>query len=354
MKRSKAGIAKLGGGTFKRVSFLVLSRMVLFHYLSGKCGKLGQAGAILACLWAGLPGHLTGPVPAPPAASARVVVKDLSPKFLAFYRAAQQEHATPARRWALWKQLYDFAATPPTPAGDTIARRLLDAAWPRYAAVLPQLAHGAAAMRPAPAQTLHAVAALLRPMGPVRLTVLAYVGGFEGNAFTNAEPGKITVALPLEIDSAARASLMAHEFTHALHIGMGSVRGGYIRTIGAIVVSEGLACRVRQHLFPGQPAAQSIEYTPGWLAAADHRQRAILQGIRPLLASETPADIQRFTMGPGPAGLEREAYYAGWRVVAYWRGHGESFADIARIPEAEMPRRVGEAIDQLLLLRPKP
>lgn len=63
---------------------------------------------------------------------------------------------------------------------------------------------------------LQAVVGLLQPTAaPVRLTVLAYVGGFEGNAFTNAEPGKILVALPLEISADERASLMAHEFTHA-------------------------------------------------------------------------------------------------------------------------------------------
>jgi len=47
------------------------------------------------------------------------------------------------------------------------------------------------------------------------------------------------------------------------------------------------------------------------------------------------------TIGPGPAGLEREAYYAGWLVVGDWLAHGMSFSEIARIPEKEMPHRVG-------------
>jgi hypothetical protein len=288
-----------------------------------------------------------------PASSAHleITVRDLSPKFLTFYTTAQKEHASLDRRWVLWKQLYDFAAVPPTPAGDTIARRLLNAAWPRYESVLSQLEKGAVAMQPAPQETLRAIAALLQPDKPVHLVVLAYVGGFEGNAFTNAEPGKITVALPMEVSSQERASLMAHEFTHGVHISMGSIRGGYIRTIGTIVVSEGLACRVRQRLFPQQPPAQSIEYTPGWLANAEKHKRAILQGIKPLLSSQNPAEIMRFTMGKGSAGLEREAYYVGWLVVEYWLAHQLSFADIARIPEAEMPRQVADAIDHLLALR---
>ena len=53
---------------------------------------------------------------------------DLSPRFLDFYAAAQG--ATPDARFGIWKDRYDFAAVPPTPQGDAIARKLLDAAWP--------------------------------------------------------------------------------------------------------------------------------------------------------------------------------------------------------------------------------
>ena len=56
----------------------------------------------------------------------------------------------------------------------------------------------------------------------------------------------------------------------------------------------------------------------------------------------------RFTMGKGQSGIEREAYYAGWAVVGYRLEHGMTFAEIARIPEKKMPRRVGETIDTLL------
>jgi len=56
----------------------------------------------------------------------------------------------------------------------------------------------------------------------------------------------------------------------------------------------------------------------------------------------------RFTMGAGTTGLEREAYYVGWLVVDYLLSHQLSFADIARIPEKEMPARVADAVDHLL------
>jgi hypothetical protein len=74
-----------------------------------------------------------------------------------------------------------------------------------------------------------------------------------------------------------------------------------------------------------------------------------LKDIVPVLASDKSDDVMRFTMGKGPSGLEREAYYAGWLVVGYWLEHGMTFADIARIPEKEMPQRVNEVIEKLLV-----
>jgi hypothetical protein len=70
-----------------------------------------------------------------------------------------------------------------------------------------------------------------------------------------------------------------------------------------------------------------------------------LKDIRPFLISDKPDDIERFTIGPGPAGLEREAYFAGWLVVGDWLAHGMSFSEIARIPEKEMPQRAAAETD---------
>lgn len=277
-----------------------------------------------------------------------LAVTDLSPKFLAFYEAARQENAAPERRWELWKKLYGFAAVPPTPEGERMARALLDGAWPRYPQVLPQVRLGAAGMKPEPQATMDAVTRLLHPDKTGEVRLLAFVGGFDHNAFTAAQNGRIMVAIPLEMDPAERERTMAHEFTHAVQIAMGSFSGGWERSIGATVLTEGLASRASARLFPNQPAARFIEMTPGWLAQASERRRAILEGIRPHLQSATSDDVTRFTIGKGTSGLEREAYYAGWEVVGYWLDHGMSFADIARIREREMPARVGAAIDAIL------
>lgn len=278
-----------------------------------------------------------------------VKINDLTPKFLKFYEAAQQENASPDRRWELWKEMYDFAAVPPTPEGEKIARDLLDKAWPRYGGVQEILRGGAANLKPDPEAAVRSIAELLKPEQPVNITVRVYVGAFDENAFTAANSkGVITTSLPLEIGTEPRARLMMHELTHAVHIAMGTFSGGWIRTVGATVVSEGLATRTAHKLSPGEPEAAFVEYTPGWLAAANAKRTEILKSIVPALESDKSEDVMRFTMGTGPNGIEREAYYVGWLVVGHWLDTGMTLAEVARIPEKEMPKRAAEAIKQML------
>jgi hypothetical protein len=290
-----------------------------------------------------------GAAAAPPVAPAiELSVVDLTPKFLRFYDEAMRDHASPDARWLLWKRDYDFAAVPPTPAGQAMTRRMLDDAWPRYPAALDQIRAGAAGLTPDPYTTANAIAALLHPAAPVKLTLAVYVGAFEENAFTAAQGGTIMVAVPIEAASDHRTLRMTHEMTHAIHIGMGSFSGGWIRTVGTTVLTEGLAMRVTQALHPGLPDTAIVQGRADWLAEADGKRTAILQDIGGVLNSNGSDDVTRYTIGKGAAGIEREAYYAGWLVVGYWLAHGMTFDQIARIPEAQMPARVGDVIQQLL------
>ena len=287
---------------------------------------------------------------AAPAPKVAVTVKDLTPRFLTFYRAASAAGVSPDERFRLWKRDYGFAAVPPTPEGAAIARRLLDAAWPKYRAVLPRIERGAAGVEPSPRLTLARVAQLLKPKRPVDLTLVVYVGALEGNAFTVGQNGHATVAIPVEQSPRDRGPVMAHEFTHAVQISMGSSSGGWVRSIGETALAEGLAMRVAQRLYPDRPSASFVELPdePGWLNRAEAKRRRILEDVRATAATSDSDQVMRFTMGVGPSGLDREAYYAGWVVTDYWLKHGRSFADIGRISEADAPAEVRRAIDSIL------
>jgi hypothetical protein len=307
------------------------------------------AGITLICLLAS-GSTFAHAAPAQPASAPelQLTIKDLTPKFMTFYDAATRLQASPEQRWALWKSDYDFAAVPPTPAGQVMARQMLDQAWPRYPAALDQIRLGAAGLTPDPQTSFRAIADLLKPTEPVKLTLAVYVGAFEENAFTAAQNGEIMVAVPIEATAERRNLRMTHEMTHAVHISMGSFSGAWIRTVGTTVLTEGLAMRVTQRLVPGLPETAYVEARPGWLAEADSKRIPILKDIQGVLGSNSSDDVLRYTMGKGQTGIEREAYYAGWLVVGYWLEHGMTFAEIARIPEAQMPVRVGAVIQELL------
>lgn len=286
---------------------------------------------------------------APAAAQPKVTlqVEDLSPRFVAFYDAALAEPDAD-RRFALWKQHYGFAALPPVPQADSMARAMLDDAWPRYPEVLDRVRAGAAGMQPAPGPTLQAVVDLLGVTDTITVRLLAYVGAREGNAFTNASGGVLTVYVPVEEDPAWRELVMVHEMTHAVHHRLAGYSEGWERTIGRTIFAEGLAARATQALHPGRPAAAYLEHRPGWMAAAESRGDNILRGLLPHLRADDSPTVMRFTMGTGTTGTEREAYYAGWRVIGHLLRRGYTFPQLARIPESEAPALVETAIREIL------
>ena len=273
-------------------------------------------------------------------------VVDVSPRFLAFWEAARGE-ADADRRFALWQRHYGFAAVPPGPRGQAIARQLLDAAWPKYEAALPMLRQGSRGLRVDAVDIAERVAAVLKPDGPVSIRMVTYVGGFEDNAFTYGDNGVSVINVPIEISPDAGAAIFAHEMTHAVHMVVGRLSGGWERSIGATILQEGLAVHVAREVVPGRALAHYIEHYPGWLAEVEAKRGAILAGLKPHLGAADGETVFRFTMGEGATGSEREAYYAGFAVVQHLRDRGMTLAQIARIPEADMPEVVERAITEM-------
>jgi hypothetical protein len=284
-------------------------------------------------------------------AKLRLDNRDLSPKFLAFYAQANKPGVDADARWKLWKELYDYAAVPPGERGEKMARELLDKAWPRYPKVLPQVRKGVAGLKPSNQDIIGRIDTLLKRDKPLDLTVINFVGGLEGNAYTYAQDGKVTVVMPLEIDPAQRQALATHEFTHAVHIAQGTITGAWERTIAETIISEGLAMHVSHTLMPKLPVEKHVEHTPGWMKQAQAKRAGILKSIQPALAKNDEENVLRFTIGPGPNGLEREAYFAGWLVVEHWLKQGKTYAQIARIPLTDHAKEVSSAIDALLAVK---
>lgn len=291
-----------------------------------------------------------------PRAKAQTVdVVDLSPKFLAFYDSAIARHLDPDERWALWKRTYNFAAVPPTPFGDSLARPLLDSAWSRYPDSLPRIRRGVAALGISPARELQRVVATLGCGSAAKVRVVAFVGGFEENAFAySSRDGLPTVALPIEAGDARRS--VDHEFTHAVHrsSGCANITRGYDQSLAELVVSEGIAMRVVQALIPGQPDIYYVIGKQAWLDSAQAHEAAILRGVREHLTEAGVPIVQRFTFGNGTTGLPREGYYAGWVIVGALLQHGVSLHEIATTHPDKIPALLLRGMDFLVTDRGDP
>jgi hypothetical protein len=278
-----------------------------------------------------------------------LTIRDLTPKFLDFYKTATREHATEERRFELWKEMYGFAAVPPTPEGDRMARKILDDAWPKYPGALGAIEQAKTSLQPPPAEVLQEVAELLKAAVPVRATLLLFVGGFDNNAFT--APGKDgipTVAIPVEGEPLNL--VLTHEFTHVVEGEQAELSFGWERSIAHTIFTEGLAMRATQKLRPGHPdKTYTGEFTPNWFARSEAKRSEILADITPHIEESDAAAVMRYTMGTGGAGLEREAYYTGWLVMGDLLEHGWTFPRLARVRDVEMAEFVRESLHRLRL-----
>jgi hypothetical protein len=285
--------------------------------------------------------------PAAPQSGRRVEIVDLTGRFLAFYDSATARAADPDTRWQLWRRLYNFAAVPPTPFGDSLARALLDSAWARYPAAIATIRNGPAGLGISPDSALARVLGLLQCGDSVKLRLTVFVGGFEGNAFAfGVREGRSNIAVPVEAGNPARS--LTHEFTHAVQrAGCAPFRTAYGGSLAELVLTEGLAMRVVQAALPGYDADFYTAAAPGWLVEAQSRREAILAGVRAALDDSGAAVWGRFTFGTGATGLSREAYYAGWETVGEMLREGMSFRQIATLNPVEYADVLRCVIDKM-------
>jgi hypothetical protein len=274
-----------------------------------------------------------------------VEIRDISPRFLDFYQTAVSEDASPDRRWELWKEKYDFAAVPPIPAGQAIARTWLDDAWPKYPTALINIRRGAGGLIPTPQAQLARVVSLLKPSEGGRIELTTFVGTFHHDAFASGKiDGLWRVAIPLEESNAELALSMTHEFTHAVQRSAGHWEG---QTVGGAIFSEGLAMRVTERLDPGFQPYTYTTSTQEWLNTCQAKLPEVLRDLSDHLNDTRAKAVSNFTMTKGGAGLDREVYCAGWIIVGHLLDQGRKFSELASIPQANAINLVAQQIKEL-------
>lgn len=279
-------------------------------------------------------------------ATLRIV--DLSPRFLKFYELARD--ADPETRWKLWEEHYGFAAVPPTDYGKTLARKLLDDCWHRYPEVMDAIRHGAAGFRPDPHAMLEATARLLEFDGEIEVQFTTYVGNLERNAFAATVEGRSYVNFPLESNVAEWAPVyLPHELTHVLHERLCGGEGGWMRSVATALMQEGLAIWASKLITPDRDEWQYVSMeNPEWVDRCREREASLFEGIRARLSEASEDALQTFIFGPGPAGLAREVYWAGYRAVGHLLAKGYRPAQLARLHEGEFTPLIEDALAELL------
>jgi hypothetical protein len=278
----------------------------------------------------------------------KLEIINLVPKFLDFYEKANQEGVDAEERWKLWEEHYHFAAVPPGEEGKALARDLLDAAWNRYAESMESLRN----WEPDPLAIKKYVSKVKQLLGceeSIPFVVVYFVGGFEGNPFVAPFDSERS-ALCLPVENGNSDILLAHELTHIVHAQIAGFSANWERTIAAVVLQEGLATRVSKHLVPGKSDEAYIEFTPDWLESCERKKEDIFNGIFPYLSDSSSEKVYQFTMGNGTTGIEREAYFVGWKVVGSLLENGVPFKEIARTTEENMPEFLRSTLHKALIM----
>ncbi|MFC4640085.1 hypothetical protein [Deinococcus hohokamensis] len=261
---------------------------------------------------------------------------DLTPRFQTFYALAQGE--PPDERWVLWQEHYNFAAVPPVPAGQALARKLLDEAWARYVGLPANLSLEVSRLESQANLAAAQVEVLFQaPVPAYRL--VTYVGGFEANAFVAGT----SLCMPVEMSAEWAAPVLTHELTHLVHHQLSGSDGSWTRSLAALVVQEGLATRATQILHPEASLSDHIG-DANWLRACDAQREMLGQDALPRLGQSDDGTLLRFIQPHPNCGLDRTAYALGWWLTGEWLSQGRTLAELARVPEANLPMLVASRL----------
>lgn len=260
-------------------------------------------------------------------------------KFEAFYRDAKARALDPGARFKLWQEGGGLAAVPPGPDGDAMARKLLDAAWDKYPALIPKLG----ALEKTAEETAREMFArnnniLGTANEPIHGRLILYVGQFDNNAFTMPSMDGKPATVLASIENADLKIVLAHELTHAIHLQLANVKNSFGAPLGETIFLEGLAMHTAQRAVPGLPDAVYTEMPGdhGWFQTCQARKDAVMKATLPDLARSGRVIALKYTFGQGNTGMQREAYCAAWFAMGKLIESGKTLPQLARIPEDQM------------------
>lgn len=261
-----------------------------------------------------------------------IEIINLVPKFLKYYSIAKK--ANKSERYLLWKKHYNFAAVPPGEKGEQLAEKMLKEAWNKYDQIVPALNEWS----PDSKNLLEHLSSVKQALGynkRLDFVLVFFVGSFEGNAFaTPYSDNKVALCFPVETQ--INDVVLVHELIHLVHSETANFKMQWERSVASIIMTEGLATQLSKYLVPGYQDELYIEFQKNdWLQECRRNETQILKGILPDLKEKDSEKVFKFTMGTGTTGIEREAYYVGWRVIESMLGEGWSFLEIGQTQERE-------------------
>lgn len=277
-----------------------------------------------------------------------IEIINLVPNFLKYYTIAKKTNN--CDHFPLWKKHYNFAAVPPGEKGEQLAEQMLKEAWNKYDQIIPALNE----WLPNSKNLLKHLLSIKQALGynkRLEFVVVFFVGFFEDNAFvTPHSDNKVAICFPVETQ--INDVSFVHELTHLVHSKTANFKTQWERSVASIVITEGLATQLSKCLVPGYQDELYIEFQKNdWLQECRRNETQILKGILPDLKEKDSETVFKYTMSTGTTGIEREAYYVGWRVIECMLEEGWSFFEIGQIQEQEFEKIAQKYIK--IILNPK-
>jgi hypothetical protein len=240
-----------------------------------------------------------------------------------------------------------MAAVPAGPEGDAMARKMLDAAWPRYPSLMPTLPSLARAAEEGAREVFDTDLAVLEARdAPIHTKLILHVGQFTDTAYSvpplEGEPA--TSVMPVE--NSAYRRVLAHELAHTIHFQLAGGIDPYKSSLGQMMFIEGLAMRVAQRAEPGRIDADYAAM-PGdaeWMPRCFANKDRIIRGILADLDKTEPKIEFKYTFGKGNSGMQREVYCAAWFAFNALLDHGQSLPELARLPADRMTVTMREVL----------